>query len=318
MIAVAIPLFLTYTKGKEYSCEDSSHYQMRCPNAIPSHGAPAAILVGRVSSFWYDSVSISQVKDNADYQYYLQNVKFFVMPSHQLHVYSMQHSCNRTDSSPFLRFDQLYLLKESTLNFTICVRSKSNISRGVMIFIICDSNPSYNNKFKNCLEYHFLYAEPNTMNCSSVLFTAPNNGFYYMTTNDLRYNNATLEFFQVDIDLRYLNSSDWHRESACSSNGVNSESADPCRISIERNHLFQAEEYAIVATVTGKGTYGKLEIKEHGRSLTYVIPAVAAAALILLGVFVVVCVGVHSCVVKRMGGKRKWVDTLLTRHATNK
>ena len=290
---------------------------MRCPsNFLYRDSGVMPIRVGTVNSFWYDSVSISQIINQNDH-YYAQTVTYFVLPSEHLPVRRVKYSCpDEADSKQphygdKIVFDQLYLLKYSTLNFTtICINSTSEEYRGVLNLTICDNKKDYiiyNHDFgTHCLQQYRLYVDANTSNCTGFyFFTAPHDGFYYITTVGPNDKNATVTSYKVDVDLRYLNSSNWaNKNSACSSTGI--PQPNSCRIPIGKKGWFPPKNYDIVATITASGDLGKLTIDGAAtRSQVYIIPAVAAIAVIVVGLMCVVCAGVSVCAAGRIGKEKR-------------
>ena len=302
MIVVAMPIFSRYLKDDEFYCEDSGYVQLPDPSKCASVTLPsstsvkAAILVGKVNIFWYDSLTISQIKNNDRYEY--TTVNFFMVPYHQLHniIHKMEYSCSR--DYPFVEII-FYFLKGSKLNITLCVQATSQTYPGARNLTICTNYDCYFS-FENYLVQYQIFVAPNETNCTSIQFTAQNNSFHYLTTGSShgRIANSTLKSYQIRVSLLYLNSSVWEeKEPVCSSNNNDFR---PCNIEIERESIFQAEEYAIVATVSSEtDDVGNLLIEEHNRKLAYAVPAIAAVLLMTLGLLIVSVLIGALCLAKR-------------------
>lgn len=306
MIAVAFPLFSVHLKNKEYSCEVSGSHQVHCPNtesdavSVPLYWQPVAVRIGRLNSFWQNYVSISQELPDSRYVY--STISYFVIPSHHIHVHTKQFSCNGTGLLSMSY--QLYMLQKSNLNMTVCIRSTNATSQGVRNITICDTFISYSDYtsrlINNCLEQHHLFVEPNGTNCTTLSFTAPRDSFYYITTASIHQRNTSVDY-RVDVNLQYLDSADWlDKTPKCRSIGYPPNS---CHIWIERKNLFHAEEYTIIATNAEDTKYGYLEVRQRYRSLAYIIPALAATALTLVGYSICLCVGIFRKVIQ-ISGKR--------------
>lgn len=300
MIIVAFPLFSVHLKNKEYSREVSGSSQLHCPNTeIDAVSAPpVAVRIGRLNSFWQNYISISQELPDSRYVY--STISYFVIPSRHIHVHTKQFSCNKTAPGLSLNY-QLYMLQKSNLNLTVCIRSNNGTSQGVRNITICDTWPSYLNYthrlINNCLEQHHLFVEPNGTNCTTLSFIAPRDSFYFLTTaSSNSHSNTKVDSYRVDVNLRYLDSADWSNETPkCTSIGYPPNS---CHIWVERKNLFHAEEYIIIATNAGDNKYGYIKVRQRYRSLAYIIPALAATALTLVGCSICLCGGIVRKVIQ--------------------
>lgn len=302
MITVAFPLFSVHLKNKEYSLEVSGSSQVHCPNTEIDAVSepPVAVRIGRLNSFWQNYVSISQELPDSRYVY--STISYFVIPSRHIGVHTKQFSCNKTGLLDY----QLYMLQKSNLNLTVCISSTNGTFQGVRNITLCDTWPSYSNYrdllINNCLEQHHLFVEPNGTNCTTLSFTAPRDSFYYLTTaSSNRYSYTTVDSYRVNVNLRYLDSADLSDETPkCTSIGYVPNS---CHIWVERKNLFHAEEYIIIATNAGDKTYGYIKVRQRYRSLAYIIPALAATALTLVGCSICLCGGICRKVIQ-MSRKR--------------
>lgn len=277
VFAMMMGIFSTNLHGKSYILETSSYLQMHCP--YPCTGTSIApILVGNFNSFWYELVTISQYSgsDTPFPTYSPQTMRFFKIPAQQLHTFSRRYP--PYNKSYNLILDQFYMLKGSTINFTIVVNSTSGTSSGSVNLTICNNRLAYvsENSFK-CEENQFTVG-PRESKLTFVNFVAPHNSYYYITTKGPR-NNSKVVFFNVDINLKFLNSSDWK--------GVKyktSSTGDPLNFNL--GSMFEAQDYVIVANITTDPDYpcyGQLTVTEHYRSFVYIVPAMVGGGLMCLG-----------------------------------
>ena len=267
---------------------------MSCPHMQPhSKSLKAATLIGKLNSFWFDHVTITQ---NGTVPYSYMNVDFYLVPSKQLKIHNMQYSCSNSDHN--IDFT-LYLLKGSRLNFSTCVQSENGVYPGVLNLTVCTTDICYQAPYaEKYLKQVQLYVEPNKTNCTqnSLTFTAPNDQFYYITSASITHiANATLKSYEVDVSLLYFNASVFH-DPVCTSFGS---PPNDCQIWLQRDYFFQATEYSIIA-VSGTTKIGQLQVEALHRRLAYAVPGTAAAAVIVLGfIFVCLCFGVCHCLCRR-------------------
>lgn len=305
MITVAFPVFSVHLKNKEYNCEVSGSTQVHCPNTeIDVTSEPVAVRVGRLNSFWWNYISISQ--ELTDSRYVYSTVSYYVIPSRQIRVHTNQFRCYGTGLLNY----QLYMLQKSNLSLTVCIRSTSDFYRGVRNITICDTWPSYSNYtdllINNCLEQHYLFVEPEWTNCTTLNFTAPRDSFYYITTasnSQSSYNKV--DSYTVDVNLRYLDLDDlWDKTPKCTSHSIGyNYPPNTCHIWVKRKKLFYAEDYTIIATNAEDTKYVHIKVKQRYRGLVYIIPALAATAVALVGYSFCLCGGIVRKVIQ-MSGKR--------------
>ena len=292
VIIVAMPIFSRYLENNEFHRDNTGFLQLegQCPNLNPLiKNAPVTMLVGKLNSFWYDSVSISQVKATGTYTY--TNVDFFLIPSHQLKIHNIEYSCSKLTAY----FDFIiYMLQGSQLNFMLCVHSNNDTYPGTVDFIICTTYPCYLGETEDYVEHHQIFVAPNETNCSAHKFAASHDSYYYLTTT--HKHNATLESYTVNVTLLYLNSSFLKDKDAfCTSTDSK---PNVCEVSIEKGSVFHAEEYAIVAIskTSSKYNVGNMKIVEKSRSLAYAVPGIAATTVTVLAyVTISLCVVIYCC-----------------------
>jgi hypothetical protein len=72
--------------------------------------------------------------------------------------------------------------------------------------------------------------------------------------------------------------------------------------------MFAAGSYTVVAkfdTKYDQPYMGQMKVTKYHRNLVYVVPAIAAASFMLLGVIFVACICVCYCIVKRIIRRRR-------------
>lgn len=295
VVVVAMPIFSVYLNGQfRLTYEDSGFSQMSCPNMHPpAKSSKAAMLVGKLNSFWIDHVTVTQ---NGTFPYSVMNLDIYLAQSNQLKVHNLQYSCS--DSNDDIEFT-IYLMKGSRLNFTTCVNSTSTVFPGVLNLTVCTTDQCYQSPYaEKHLEQVPLLVEPNSTNCThNVLdFTAPHDQLYYITTgSNYRIANATLESYMVDISLFYFNSSSF-KDPVCTSTG--SQPKD-CHVWLQRESIFEPEEYSLIA-ITDTTKIGQLQIEAFHRQLVYAIPGTASGIIIVFGSLIVcMCFGICYCLARR-------------------
>ena len=318
-ITVVTPILSTYNESDsshgifEVSSENYPNYFFNnyCYNI--STGAPL-IRLGTVYSFWYSRISITQIPNERIYTNV--DVKFYAVPSENV-VERIEHFYCESDIYE-LRLEQLYLLKDSNMTFNICVMSQSSNSPGWVNLTVYDDlvNFSTRNEKGSVFSWQYkIHVKAKGTNCSKCVFTAPHNSLYYAISGAGYQTHCAKEIHaRVDVDRKYINSTDWadtsYSKSVCTSDG---ETGKECTVPIEKDTsswVFSARNYDMLALVTSEPDdqqkVGHLQIQPTFRSTVYSVPTVAG--VILLAPIFAICAVVSCCVYKRKG-KREIDDS---------
>ena len=301
LFTAAMSVFSTHLSRKKFNLEDSSFGQRFCPYPRPATASSATILVGQFNGFWHESVTVTQTPPSSASPYKFQSMKFYQIPTEQLRVHNMRYpSYNLTNSS--IQLDQLYLLEGSHIDFLLRVQSINSTFPGFANLTICDTYPNYllYSATNKCKHYQ-VTVEPMETKTHLVNFMAPKNSYYFVTTV-AGSERAQVDFIKVDmIDVRFLNSSDF--------DGVkNTESSDGQPLQISLGDMLDAQGYVVVAIVSSlgdEGYYGQLRVIEDYRSFVYIVPAIAAAGLMAVGVTCVVGVWLCCYIIRRIIHRNK-------------
>ena len=294
VLAVMMSIFSTnlHNNRNAYTLEASSYLQMHCP--YPCKGTfVAPIFIGKFSSFWYKSVTITQKHlDPGSSPYSPLHMKVFKMPAHQLRTYN-NHYYNHSNRDVIIL--DFYALKGSTVNFTVFVNSTSFTSSGSVTLTISNNCT----QSESVIFTRPLKVGPSELKRFFVKFVAPHNSYYYITTLIGHSNNAEIVSFDFDIHLRFLNASDWTGMEHQSSS-----TADPLNFRLG-DSIFQPRDYIVVANITyvdnvDYRSHSQLRVTKHYRKFVYVVPAMVAGGVMFLGTTCVVLVCVCCYIVRKI------------------
>ena len=312
LLSIGMAIFSTYLSPAEETktVETSNSYQWRCPATGTSPFPAAPIRLWKFNTFWYNSVSAKQETDNNYYRPLTAYI--YLIPDDKLRVYRRNYTCwcdaIPNCSSVFI-FQGVYLLTGSSIEFSLVINSTSATENGHFNITICDDEISFSNQPPSCsVDFSLTIGPSETDVRMNETFVAPKDSYYYITTATSV--NAIISSYQVRMEILFLNSSDW--------NGLTEatefHSYDAAGISHSiyyRNGLssmFEAGIYTVVAkfdTKYDQPYMGQMKVTKYHRNLVYVVPAIAAASFMLLGVIFVACICVCYCIVKRIIRRRR-------------
>lgn len=288
----------THVADERYTVVDASVGQMHCPLPCPA-GEPAPIYIGNYNTFWHKSVTISQETD--DYLYFPLDIVFYLVPAENYKIHKKVYRYNNSDM-PVLVLDQFYAMKESSIHISLSVSSNDTIPRCFNV-TICQDLGKYQTDKEACVSDICYTVKPNSSAVFDAYFRVEDDGYYFITTKPT-HANLHLNFFASDIFLHYLNSSDWSGMKPALT-CYESETAGVTKTLVSNDSfasMLEAKEYSIVATFSsnGNGQFGKIKVTKEYRSLVYVVPAMAAACLMLLGLVFIFCMCLCYRIIKRV------------------
>ena len=278
-LAVAMGVLSTQLATKQFVVQDSSRSQ---PFG-PLKGSIAPSVVAEFNTFWYESLTISQLDNN--YAYQLQ-LKIFFLPRTSIKT-STFHTI--TSDTGDIDVENLYLLQGSTVTFQLQITSDT-FEASIVNISLFDNYEDYTKvvPFDN---YTFAVSSYETTTFRRN-FTAHRNAFYYFRTCYYRRScmGAYVVNFSLESNIRYLNSSSWKKHKGTFIPMLDSE------VTIFHDSSFLGmmsnEDYVVIADTTEQFTPrpGQLHVTQHRRNLVYVNPALAAAGLLVLYGAVLSCV----------------------------
>ena len=311
LLSIGMAVFSTYlSPAHETKTIETSNYPLRCPTGTSSFPAQP-IRVWKFDTFWYNSMI---AKQEADYNYYWPLTAYlYLIPDDKLRVYRRNYTCwcdaiPNCDSA-YNIFRGVYLLKGSSIEFSLVINSTSATENGHFNITICDDEISFNNQPPSCSVDLSLTIGPRETDVPmNETFVAPRDSYYYITTATSV--NAIISSYHVGMEILFLNSSDW--------NGLTEatefHSYDAAGISQSIYHrnglssMFTAASYTVVAkfdTKYDQGNMGQMMVTKYHRNLVYVVPAIAAVSFMLLGVILVACICICYWSVKRIIRRRR-------------
>ena len=267
--------------------EDSSYFQ----TCGPLNGNIAPIIVARFNTFWYESVTATQLTDNLD----RQKLQLYLLPDDRLKIYSRRSVCWYNTSDVYT--GGVYFFEGTAVTLDMQVKSVNESEAGYVTMSIFDGSTS-----NTAFAVYNITVNPNETTDFSKTFVAHKNAFYCFQscvtiTNCQR---AQFEYLELRSEMLYLNYSDWNgRKVATTVTGNNNTIFRDTSLS----SMFAAEDLVVVANITEyfEWTYGQLEVTKHYRSLVYVNPAIAAGGIMVVYVAAVLCV----CILWYMVQKRR-------------
>ena len=301
LFSIGVGILSTHVPPAEEkeTIETSSHDQMRCP---APHGGirPQPIRVGKFNSFWYESVTATQLAGGL---YYTLTANVYLIPEKKLPIRTQKYTCPCNQSNcEYLYLRYFYLLEGSSVDFSLIFNSTSTTNPGFVNLTICDNYVNFNEA--DCsLQYPISVRPHATGKAFKTRFTAPKDSYYFVTTYNQFSMNALIHSYQVDVEMKYLNESDLGTNVAA--HFSRTESQGISKQIFDNNGLASATNYVIVAAFDYSEAFGKMRVTKHHRNLVYVVPAIAAASFMLLGVIFVACICVCYCIVKRIIRRRR-------------
>jgi hypothetical protein len=292
-----------YRAEETYTLEGSSWQQMRCPNDNPTRNPIQAIRIGKFNTFWQKSVTVSQVAKRPNYD--PLSINFYLIPEQKLQVHTDTYTCSCNEyCHDTIKLSRFYLLEGSSVHFTMLVNSTDPIDPGFVNLTICDNYTDFQSSLASCSWHHVVTVQPNEGDKPLITtFTAPKDSYYFITTYDTLTSNARISSYEIVIEIKFLNASDWGEIRPAVK--ASEDDLPDTTYTIYEGHLsenmLRSKEYVIVAQFpTGQlSERGQMKINEHHRSTVYIVPAIVAGGPMVLGVTAIACVCAWNEIFKR-------------------
>ena len=175
------------------------------------------------------------------------------------------------------------------MTFNVCVKSVSAQEPGWVNLSIYNNITQYLDTTIG-IELHQFHVDANQTNCSTYTYVVPIDDFYYASSGvpDVQTHFAKIVSFRIDVEILYINRSNFLHGSTSYSVGVCNpidESEIECSVEISHDRLFSARNYDILASSTTSSKEDQLALVRWKLSFQkqwYTVPVIAGAILAFL------------------------------------